>query len=114
MTFFQTPRFPKLSGWRPPGRWDAAWPWPWQEGGKGEGPSSAHPETLEAARTADLQGHSGIQEEGIYGKTREEPLPGLFLLKDGGSDGKESAYNAEDPGSIPESGRSPGEGNGNP
>ena len=31
----------------------------------------------------------------------------------GGSDGKESAYNAEDPGSIPESGRSPGEGNGN-
>ena len=31
-----------------------------------------------------------------------------------GSDGKESAYNAEDPGSIPESGRSPGEGNGSP
>ena len=32
----------------------------------------------------------------------------------GGSDGKESAGNAEDLGSIPESGRSPGEGNGNP
>ena len=32
----------------------------------------------------------------------------------GGSDGKESAYNAGDPGSMPESGRSPGEGNGNP
>ena len=32
----------------------------------------------------------------------------------GGSDGKESAENAGDPGSIPESGRSPGEGNGNP
>ena len=32
----------------------------------------------------------------------------------GGSDGKASAYNAEDPGSIPGSGRSPGEGNGNP
>ena len=32
----------------------------------------------------------------------------------GGSDGKASAYNAGDPGSIPESGRSPGEGNGNP
>ena len=32
----------------------------------------------------------------------------------GGSDGKVSAYNAGDPGSIPESGRSPGEGNGNP
>ena len=31
----------------------------------------------------------------------------------GGSDGKESACNAEDPGSIPGSGRAPGEGNGN-
>ena len=32
----------------------------------------------------------------------------------GGSGGKESAYNAKDPGSKPRSGRSPGEGNGNP
>ena len=32
----------------------------------------------------------------------------------GGSDGKESACNVEDPGSIPGSGRSPGEGHGNP
>ena len=32
----------------------------------------------------------------------------------GGTDGKESAHNAGDPGSIPGSGRSPGEGNGNP
>ena len=31
-----------------------------------------------------------------------------------GSDGKESACNAGDPRSIPGSGRSPGEGNGNP
>ena len=31
-----------------------------------------------------------------------------------GSDGKASAYNAGDPGSIPGSGRSLGEGNGNP
>ena len=31
----------------------------------------------------------------------------------GGSDAKASAYNAGDPGSIPGSGRSPGEGNGN-
>ena len=30
----------------------------------------------------------------------------------GGSHGKESAYNVGDPGSIPGSGRSPGEGNG--
>ena len=32
----------------------------------------------------------------------------------GGPDGKVSAYNAGDPGSIPGLGRSPGEGNGNP
>ena len=32
----------------------------------------------------------------------------------GGSDGKESACNAGDPSLIPEWGRSPGEGNGNP
>ena len=31
-----------------------------------------------------------------------------------GSDGKESACNAEDPGSIPGSGRYSGDGNGNP
>ena len=31
----------------------------------------------------------------------------------GGSDGKESACNARDPGSVPGWGRSPGEGNGN-
>ena len=35
----------------------------------------------------------------------------IFLYS---SDGKGSAYNAGDPGSIPGSGRSPGEGNGNP
>ena len=39
----------------------------------------------------------------------------MFELSDtGGSDGKESAYNAGDPGSILGSGRSPGEGNGYP
>ena len=32
----------------------------------------------------------------------------------GGLDGKESACYAADPGLIPESGRTPGEGNGNP
>ena len=32
----------------------------------------------------------------------------------GGSDGKASAYNARDPGSIPGLGRYPGEGNDNP
>ena len=38
----------------------------------------------------------------------------LLLIFAGGSNGKVSAYNAVDPGSIPRSGRSPGEGNGNP
>jgi len=50
------------------------------------------------------------------------PLPSPIaiakLLSDvgvpGGSDGKESSCNAGDPGSIPGSGRSPGEENGNP
>ena len=37
-----------------------------------------------------------------------------LLAFPGGSDGKASACNAGDPGSIPGSGRSPGEGNGNP
>ena len=32
----------------------------------------------------------------------------------GGTESKKSAYNAGDPGSIPGSGRYPGEGNGNP
>ena len=40
----------------------------------------------------------------------EQPSPGF----PSGSDGKEFACNAEDLGSIPESGRSPGDGNGNP
>ena len=38
----------------------------------------------------------------------------LYLFFPGGSDGKASAYSAGDLGSIPGSGRSPGEGNGNP
>ena len=38
---------------------------------------------------------------------------GLLSGFPGGSDDKESACNAGDPGSIPGSGRSPGEGNGN-
>ena len=38
----------------------------------------------------------------------------LFPDLPGGSDGKASAYNAGDLGSIPELGRSPGEGNSNP
>ena len=36
------------------------------------------------------------------------------LVFPGGSNGKASAYNVEDPSSIPGSGRCPGEGNGTP
>ena len=41
-------------------------------------------------------------------------IAGLCYELPGGSDGKASACNEGDPGSIPGSGRSPGEGNGNP
>ena len=50
--------------------------------------------------------------------TREPPSRTYERRKElsfpGGSDGKASACNAGDLGSIPGSGRSPGEGNGNP
>ena len=39
---------------------------------------------------------------------------GIIAIIPGGSDGKVSACNVADPSSIPGSGRSPGEGNGNP
>ena len=42
------------------------------------------------------------------------PSPQPCLRTSGGSAGKESPCNGEDPGSIPRLGRSPGEGNGNP
>ena len=38
----------------------------------------------------------------------------IYMDFSGGSDGKASVYNAGDPGLIPGSGRSPGEGHGNP
>ena len=41
-------------------------------------------------------------------------MPMKFLDFPSGSDSKASAYNAGDPGSTPWSGRSPGEGKGNP
>ena len=39
---------------------------------------------------------------------------GVYMDVPSGSKGKQSACNAEDPGSVPGLGRSPGEGNGNP
>ena len=41
-------------------------------------------------------------------------LPNAFMDFPHGSDGKESTFNVGDPGLIPVSGRSPGEGSGNP
>ena len=42
------------------------------------------------------------------------PDMSYILIFPSSSNGKESAYSAVDPGSLPRSGRSPGEGNGNP
>ena len=57
-----------------------------------------------------------FQSRDITLPTKVQTVKALFLWGDfpGGSDGKASAYNAGDPGSIPGLGRSPGEGNGNP
>ena len=46
--------------------------------------------------------------------TTNKPNLNITMSFPGGSDGKASAYNAGDLGSISGSGRSPGEGNGNP
>ena len=48
------------------------------------------------------------------GATRSHLTLMQLLRVSGGSDSKASAYNVGDPGSIPGSGRSPGERNGNP
>ena len=63
-----------------------------------------------------------IQTKIVFVKTHWHPsFFQLFILYGtianyfpGSSEGKVSAYNSEDPGSIPESGRSSEEGNGNP
>ena len=51
----------------------------------------------------------------MYGKSKVDTYITICKMSfPGGSDGKASAYNAGDPGSIPGLGRSPGERNGNP
>ena len=47
-------------------------------------------------------------------KCLQKKMTDKGLIFPGGSDGKASACNAGDPGQIPGSGRSPGEGNSNP
>ena len=46
--------------------------------------------------------------------SRKRTQQPLYFAFPGGSDGKESAYSVGDPGSVPGSGRSPGEENGYP
>ena len=54
-----------------------------------------------------------LSQEYLGGRRRLQHL--TFVLGfPGGSDGKEFSYSAGDPGSIPGSGRYPGEGHGNP
>ena len=58
---------------------------------------------------------SRVQVPQLFKKTYKIKLYGFILMDiPGGSEGKASACNAGDPGSIPGSRRSPGEGNGNP
>ena len=59
----------------------------------------------------NILSHAIIKNSGIF---IADPVSLNLLGFPGGSDGKESACNAGVPGSIPGSGRSPGEGNGNP
>ena len=51
---------------------------------------------------------------GIYIHTYIHTYIHIYIGFPDGSDGNESSCNAGDPGSIPRSGISPGEGNGNP
>ena len=69
-------------------------------GGDGVNGTPQAPAGLEASPGADT-----FRNQGFRSSYRGFP---------GGSDGKESTCNAGDPGSIPGSGRSSGEGNGNP
>ena len=55
---------------------------------------------------------SWLSGQGLLSVSLKSRLESLYFP--GGSDGKASAYNVGDLGSIPVSGRSPGEGNGNP
>ena len=56
----------------------------------------------------NILSHTTVKNSGIF---IADPVSLYLLGFPGGTNGKESAYNAGDPGLIPESGRSPGEGN---
>ena len=63
--------------------------------------------TVKIFKWGDLQKGTYMVQIFLYFTKKKIGFPG-------GSEGKESACNAGDPGSIPGLGRSPGEGNGNP
>ena len=65
----------------------------------------------------ESQGRGSLVGCHLWGRTESDTTEATSQQQQGfpcGSDGKESAYNAGDLGSVPASGRSPGEGNGNP
>ena len=74
-------------------------------------PAEPENEERETWEEDDCQSLAPGEWKGIPSKTSTRDFPGGFP---GGSDGKGSVCNARDPGSIPGSGRSPGEGKGNP
>jgi len=86
-------------GLEPPGSWE----------------ESLHSTIETSKKNSILTASSELQDQ-----ARTKVIPGFFsyqlihFLFPGSSDGKASACNEGDPGSIPGSGRSPGEGNGNP
>ena len=61
-----------------------------------------------------IQGGKGLEDELSQGVFAFNEQFVKVMDFPGGSDGKASVYNTVDPGSIPGSGRSAGEGNGNP
>ena len=69
---------------------------------------------LEKAEEPEIQLPTSAGSQGKQENSRKKKIYFCFIDFPGGSDGKASAYNVGDPGSIPGSGRSPGEGNGNP
>ena len=66
-------------------------------------------------KTNDYDDHEHSEKRITYQHKKKILIPtSVMVLFPGGSEVKESASNAGDLGSIPGSGRSPGEGNGNP
>ncbi|KAI4548619.1 hypothetical protein MG293_000949 [Ovis ammon polii] len=82
-------------------------------------PAMEDPDTSQEPRPSQEQPGQELENDAslfMYGSPRTERAVEDGIINLGfpdGSDGKASACNAGDPGSIPGSGRSPGEGNGN-